>query len=233
VEYRNLAGARLAAFASASSTRRLSLQYAPDLAVGLYIPIRHWSAPAGSGTGPSFTVSESEKYKVTCSGDARQILSSFASTDRGLPHSVSVRADFDQSVGVSYFPQRHERAEEYGGTATASLAIDFGTTKHGHLPATSGAAADPRRPRVPKTHGLNPRDIAPCALWLADNESWRNADVIADFLPGPGYRRNATDPYVIPSEVWRIGARGISSRQMEHHSSWSTGPADGQSVQVG
>lgn len=200
--------------------KALSLQRAPELAVGLF--------PDPSVVGPGWKWfrafidgAGSEQYRVACS-DGMQVLGSFSSTEHGVPRSISVRSAADPAIGVSYIPQRLQRDDEYGGTVTASMAFDFGTTNT--VVYWQPPQRQQQRRLVPRaeTHGLNPRDLARQALWLADNRAWREAESIASFLPGPLYRRNATDPYIVPSEVWRVGREGF------HLVRWSTEDPDGK-----
>lgn len=186
-----------------------ALELVPELAVGLF------PDPSLVGVGwkwfRAFIHGRGhELYEVSCS-DGRAILpSSFASTEAGLPRSISVRSHLERLSGVSYLPIRREPEDEYGGTAGASMAVDFGTTN------TIVYWQPPQRQQqlrrlVPRaeTHGLDPRTIARNALWFADNHAWNESDVIASFLPGPAYRPTASDKYIVPSDVWRVGREGF------------------------
>lgn len=200
--------------------KALSLQRAPELAVGLF------PNPAMVGSGWNWyraflhTVGE-ERFEVSCS-DGRNVLPPFASTEKGVPRWVAVRSSDDRSTGISYLPQPRRAEDGYGGVTTASMAIDFGTTN------TVVYWQPPQRQQqwrlVPRaeTHGLDPRKFAENALWFADNGAWQTAEVIAAFLPGPAYRPTASDKYIIPSEVWRVGREGF------HLVRWASGHPEGR-----
>jgi len=134
-----------------------------------------------------------------------KILPNVVTTESGLPTVVGVQSLKQKSTGVCYIPSINAPAADYGGEATVSLAVDFGTTNTivYHQPRREGLVARA------KTHGLDPRRFASKALWLANNDAWNKDEVLGNFLPGPSYRRDAVDPYLIPSEAWRIGRQGI------------------------
>jgi hypothetical protein len=133
------------------------------------------------------------------------LLPSVATTDAGLPAVVGVQLSNHKSTGVCYIPTVRPPMADYGGAARTSLAIDFGTTNTlvYHQPPREGHVARSR------THALNPRDFASKTLWFAPYRASDEDEVLGHFLPGPGYRADATDPYLIPSEVWRIGRQGL------------------------
>lgn len=186
--------------------KALSLQRVPELAVGLF--------PDPSLVGPSWKWfrafidgAPSKDYRVACTEGQSMLPSAFVSTESGLPRSVSVRLQDDPLTGVSYLPVLRSVEDEYGGTAAASMAIDFGTTN------TVVYLQPPQRQQedlVPRaeTHGLDPRGISKNVLWLASNRVWQSAEVIAAFLPGPAFRPAAADKYIIPTEAWRVGPEG-------------------------
>jgi hypothetical protein len=200
--------------------KALSLRQVPGLAAGIF------PDPSLVGSGwkwfRAFVHGDgSDGYEVSCT-DGRSVLSSsFASTESGLPRSVSVRSRADRATGVSYLPVRREAEDEYGGTANASMAIDFGTTNTIVYWQPPQGRQQQRRlvPRA-ETHGLDPRTMAKNALWFADSRAWSRSEVIASFLPGPGYRPTASDNYIIPSEVWRVGRDGF------HLIRWGVEPPD-------
>ncbi|HKR64440.1 MAG TPA: hypothetical protein VJZ00_11975 [Thermoanaerobaculia bacterium] len=180
----------------------LSLKRAPELGVGLF--------PDPSVVGPAwlwfraFTHGAAAgEYTVTCN-TGTAVLPTLSTTDKGIPESITVRSSGDARTGVSYLPRRQARDDEYGD-ATVSMAVDFGTTNT--VIYYQPPQRQHQRRLVPRaeTHGLDPRKIARHALWLADNGAWENAESIAAFMPGPAYRQKAADPYIVPSEVWRIG----------------------------
>ncbi|MGA8809945.1 MAG: hypothetical protein WB973_18895 [Thermoanaerobaculia bacterium] len=186
--------------------RALSLERAPELAVGLF--------PDPSVVGPrwlwfrAFTNGAAGNYVVTCSS-GKDVLPTLSMTEKGMPDSVTVRSFADPMTGVSYLPLRQPSDDEHG-EANVSMAIDFGTTN------TVIYWQPPQRqhqrrlaPRA-ETHGINPRQIAEHALWLADNDAWKEAESIAAFLPGPAYRAKAVDPYIVPSELWQVGHERVN-----------------------
>lgn len=186
--------------------KALSLQRAPELAVGL-LPNPAIVGAAWKWYRAFVHVAGSGHYEVSCS-EGRGVLPSFASTEQGVPQWVTVRASDDRTTGVSYLPHPSRAEDDYGGAVSASMAIDFGTTN------TVAYWQPPQRQQQRRvvsraeTHGLDPRGFAQSALWLADNESWQAAEVIAAFLPGPAYRPTASDRFIVPSEVWRVGREG-------------------------
>jgi hypothetical protein len=133
------------------------------------------------------------------------LLSSLATTESGLPAVVGVQLTKQKSTGVCYIPTVRPPLADFGGAARISLAVDFGTTNTlvYHQPPREGLVARSR------THGLNPRQFASKTLWLALDKEPNKDEVLGHFLPGPGYRYEATDPYLIPSEAWRIGRQGL------------------------
>jgi|GEM_PF-3258319 len=183
--------------------KELSLQREPELSLGLFpdptVVGAAWKWYRGFAHGRG-----AERFEVSAVGGTR-LLHSLVSFESGAPASVSIRALDDPSVGVSYIPERRERSEEYGGEATASMAVDFGTTNTVVYHQPTGA----RKVARAESHGLNPREVAKKALWLANAENWDGDEIIASFLPGPGYRPGVADPYLIPSEVWRTGRQGF------------------------
>lgn len=183
--------------------KALSLQRAPELAVGLF-PDPSVVGDAWKWFRAFIHTTGADSFEVSCSA-GRSPLQSFSSTDDGVPQWVAVRSREDRGTGVSYLPQRGASSDDYTGVSEAAMAIDFGTTNT--VVYWQPPQRQQQRRLVPRaeTHGLNPRTIAENALWFADNNAWRTADVIAGFLPGPAFRPTASDPYIIPSEVWRVG----------------------------
>lgn len=180
-----------------------SLVLMPGVAVGLFpdpsVVASKWkwyrAFVHGAGT---------EDLEISGTGMTR-LLPNLVTTEAGLPAVVGLQSLNQKSTGVCYIPSINAPVAEYGGTAEASLAIDFGTTNTViyHQPRREGLVARA------KTHGLNPRDFASKTLWLANSGTWDKDPVLGNFLPGPAYRREAVDPYLIPSEAWRIGRQGI------------------------
>jgi hypothetical protein len=183
--------------------KELSLQREPELSLGLFpdptvVGVAwRWYRGFAHGRG-------AERFEVSAVGGTR-LLRSLVTFETGVPASVSLRSLEDPSVGVSYIPERRERSEEYGGVATASMAVDFGTTNTVVYHQPAGA----RKVARAETHGLNPRKVAEKALWLADAQNWDGDEIVASFLAGPGYRPGVADPYLVPSEVWRTGRQGL------------------------
>lgn len=183
--------------------KETALSLTPDVAVGLFPDPSivgvgwKWYRAFVHGAG-------AEDLEVSGSGMS-VLLPDLATTEAGLPMVVGVRSKKQKSTGVCYIPSIRAPLADYGGTAAASLAVDFGTTNtlvyHQSPEAEHVARA--------KTHGLSPREFSTKTLWLADSGSWQKDELIAHFLPGPKYRAEAIDPYLIPSEAWRIGRQGM------------------------
>jgi hypothetical protein len=180
-----------------------SLSLMPVVAVGLFPDPSivgsgwKWYRAFVHGTGV-------EDLEVSGTG-MTPLLPNLVTTESGLPAVVGIRSLKQKSTGVSYIPSIRAPIADYGGTAQASLAVDFGTTNTVvyHQPPGSPLVARA------KTHGLNPRDFAKKVLWLADSGVWQKEEVLGGFLPGPAFRPDAVDSYLIPSEAWRLGRQGL------------------------
>ena len=179
-----------------------SLHLMPELSVGLFPdpsvvgPGWKWYRAFAHGTG----VSEVEISGIGMTA----LLSNLATTETGLPTVVSVVLAGHGNTGVSFSPILRAPLADYGGTKQASLGVDFGTTNTVvyHQPPDADTVARPG------THGLNPRELCLRVLWLANAGTWSRDQVLGHALPGPGYRNESADPYLIPSEIWRIGRQG-------------------------
>ncbi|MEO8382840.1 MAG: hypothetical protein ABI779_24495 [Acidobacteriota bacterium] len=184
--------------------KELSLQLEPGVSLGLF--------PDPSLVGPKWKWFRSfvhgparEAVELTSIGGTPLIKNALFSHEGGMPAALGLRSSVQRSTGVAYVPKRHDPDLTWGGTATASIAVDFGTTNTIVYYQPKGGRIVARA----ATHGLDPRRFAERVQWLAQNDSWANDEVIGGFLPGPRYRPNAVDRYIIPSEVWRIGRDGI------------------------
>jgi len=116
---------------------------------------------------------------------------------QGCPQSLSV-TDKTGDVGATYFNK--PLASTFGDDARPNvfLGIDFGTTNTTvyFLPPDQNADNP-----VPKTNGLKPSRMGINVKWFAECDGL--TDVIGDFLPGLKYREKASDPYIIPSALWK------------------------------
>jgi hypothetical protein len=115
----------------------------------------------------------------------------------GSPQSLSVTNETGDT-GATYFHK--EIASTFGEDIKANvfLGIDFGTTNTTvyFLPPSENAE-DPH----PDRYGLKPSRLGTNVKWLAECEGL--TEVIGDFLPGFKYRQESTDPYIIPSALWK------------------------------
>ncbi|HEV7428330.1 MAG TPA: hypothetical protein VGQ46_18390 [Thermoanaerobaculia bacterium] len=180
-----------------------SLQQEPSVSVGLY--------PDPSIVGPewkwfrSFVHGTGTEALDLVASSGRPLTKALREHEDGLPQSVGLRSSATPTAGVSFVPSRREWDEKYGGTATAQMAIDFGTTNTLVYYQPPGARLVARA----GTHALNPRSLSQKIFWFAETDAWKTAPIIGGFLPGNSYRQRAADPFTFPSEVWRVGDDGF------------------------
>lgn len=154
-----------------------------------------------------------QNYHVSVPG-GDNVLSWISDVDDGLPPFFGVEESKDRShstvrssIGVIYPADpasgsgtgktRHQK-----GDGHVQMGVDFGTTNtvlYGFHARQSKTAIDA------ENNGIDPSQAVDLIDWFAPESS---ADPehghTADFLPRPDFRDTGTDPYIIPSAIWKF-----------------------------
>jgi len=189
----------------------------PEIGIGRYphpetVPVTwNWFRFFASG-------GERKSFRVTVP-DGEDLLPWMADAHDGLPEFFSVEESEDSGalsssarVGVTYPAgaadasgtgvQRHAK-----GDGQVHMGVDFGTT---NTVLYSFHAGQGRTSIDAGNNGIDPDQAANLIDWFAPETGAEvKQEHIADFLPRPEMRETGTDPYVIPSAVWRFGEHAL------------------------
>lgn len=152
--------------------------------------------------------SKRRSYKMQMDS-VKQILPWLSETTNGLrdqatdlEKSFSVLAPSDNNLGATFWVSDQHKELKPTVPARINLGIDFGTTNTLIYFLPPGKDLEHVK-ATPPEFCLEPSKSYLLVRWLAEVDSQQSKSV-GDFLPGPEYRQDRLDPYIIPSDLWKF-----------------------------